>query len=147
MSTLKQTVNRLKSFDFEKAILKVYKDNDNIIIDLNTDSQLGEKGIDSTGSLLPGPYAPFTIASKQGQSGFGGITSHITLFGEGAFHNKFFVEASKFPIIINSSDAKRNELVDDWGEDLFGLTKESIQELKEQTIDEIQAANRKGIGI
>lgn len=147
MSTLSETVKKINSFNFEKSILNVVKDNDNVLIDLNTDSQLGEKGVDSTGSALPGPYAPFTIASKQGKSGFAGITSHVTLFGEGDFHGKFFVDASKFPIIINSSDSKRNDLVSEWGEDVFGLTDESQSEFNDQILDDVQDANRKGIGI
>ena len=146
MSTLSQTVKKLKSFDFEKALLKVYKDNETILLDLNTDDQLGIKGILSTGDSLP-DYRPFTIASKQGKSGFAGITEHMTLFGEGEFHEGFTLDATKFPLFIDSKDSKTNDLVNRYTEDIFGLTKESIQELKEQLIDEIQAANRKGIGI
>ena len=146
MSTLSQTVKKLKSFDFEKALLKVYKDNETILLDLNTDDQLGIKGILSTGDSLP-DYRPFTIASKQGKSGFAGITEHMTLFGEGDFHKGFTLDATKFPLFIDSKDSKTNDLVNRYTENIFGLTKESIQELKEQLIDEIQAANRKGIGI
>ncbi len=148
MSTLNQTVKKLNSFDFEKAILKVYSSTKitNIILDLNTDEQLGKKGILSTGESL-GKYKPFTIASKQGKSGFAGITSHITLFGDGPFHEGYTLDADKFPLIIFSSDLKETKLVTRFTEDIFGLTKESIQELKEQSIDEIQEAQRKGIGI
>lgn len=146
MSTLSQNVKILKSFDFEKAILKVYKDNDNIILDLNTDEQLGKKGILSTGESLP-DYSPNTFPFKQGKSGFAGITSHMTLFGEGPFHKSFFLDSAKFPLIINATDSKASELEERFTEDIYGLTTESIQELKEQSIDEIQAANRKGIGI
>ncbi len=148
MSTLSQTVKKLNSFDFEKALLKVYASSkiSKIILDLNTDEQLGKKGILSTGDSLP-DYAPFTIASKQGKSGFAGITSHMTLFGEGDLHESFILDAAKFPLIIDATDSKTNDLVNRYTENIFGLTKESIQELKEQSIDEIQAENRKGIGI
>ncbi len=146
MSTLSQTVKKLKSFDFQKALLKVYKDNETILLDLNTDEQLGKKGILSTGASLP-DYSPNTIPFKQGKSGFAGITAHMTLFGEGEFHEGFTLDATKFPLFIDSKDSKTNELVSRYTENIFGLTKESIQELKEQLIDEIQAANRKGIGI
>ena len=148
MSTLSQTVKKLNSFDFEKALLKVYASSkiSNIILDLNTDEQLGKKGILSTGESLPG-YAPFTIASKQGKSGFAGITSHMTLFGEGNFHEGFKLDAKKFPLIIFSTDSKAGDLETRYTENVYGLIKESIQELKEQSIDEIQAELRKGIGV
>ena len=148
MSTLSETVKRLNKFDFEKALLKVYGSTKitNIILDLNTDEQLGKKGIDSKGNSLP-DYSPNTLPFKQGKSGFAGITSHMTLFGEGDFHESFILDASSFPLFIEATDPKTNDLAFRYGEDIFGLTKESIQELKEQTIDEIQAANRKDIGI
>ena len=148
MSTLNQAVKNLKSFDFEKVLLKVYGTTKitNIILDLNTDDQLGKEGILSTGASLP-DYKPFTIASKQGKSGFAGITAHMTLFGEGDFHEGFTLDAAKFPLIIFSTDSKAGDLETRYTENVYGLTKESIKELKEQTIDEIQAANRKGIGI
>ena len=148
MSTLSQTVKKLNSFDFEKSLLKVYGSSkiSKIILDLNTDEQLGKKGILSTGDSLP-DYAPFTIASKQGKSGFAGVTSHMTLFGEGDFHGRFVLDAKKFPLIIFSTDSKAGDLETRFTENVYGLTKESIQELKEQSIDEIQADNRKGIGI
>lgn len=148
MSTLSQSIKILNRFDFEKSLLKVYDSTKikNIILDLNTDEQLGKKGILSTGALLP-DYKPFTIASKQGKSGFGGITGHMTLFGEGPFHEGFTLDAKKFPLIIFSSDSKAGDLEIRFTENIYGLTKESIQELKEQSIDEIQADNRKGIGV
>lgn len=148
MSTLSQTVKKLKSYDFEKSLLKIYASSKftNIILDLNTDEQLGKKGILSTGDSLP-DYSPNTLPFKQGKSGFAGITSHMTLFGEGDFHEKFTLDATKFPLFIFSTDSKAGDLETRFTENIYGLTKESIQELKEQSIDEIQNDNRKGIGI
>ena len=147
MATLAQSVKKIKAFDFEKEILKVAKDNDNVAIDLNTDSQLGEQGIDSKGSLLTGPYAPFTIDSKRGLSGFGGVTDHITLYQTGDFHEGFFMQASSFPITISSTDSKTNELKSEWGEDIFGLTDESQSEFNAHILPDVQESLRKGVGI
>ena len=147
MATLTQSIKKLKSFDFEKAILKVVKDNDNVAIDLNTDSQLGEKGIDSKGNLLPGPYAPFTIDQKAGLSRFGGITDHITLYHFGSFHEGFFMDTSKFDIMIDSSDSKTPKLKSDWGEDIMGLTQDSQSEFNNHILPDIQSALKNGIGI
>lgn len=148
VSTLSESVKKINSFDFEKALLKVYGSSkiSKIILDLNTDEQLGKQGITSGGLSLP-QYKPFTKELKNGLPGFAGVTDHMTLFGEGDFHKAFILDASKFPLIIDSTDSKTNDLVNRYTENIFGLTKESIQELKEQSIDEIQAANRKGIGI
>ncbi len=144
MATLTQSIKNLKSFDFEKAILKVVKDNDNVALDLNTESQLFGKGIDSKGNLLPGPYAPFTIEIKNLK---GQPTNRITLRDTGEFHEGFFMKATSFPVEIDSSDSKTSELKSQWGEDIFGLTDESQSEFNEQILDDIQTALKKGIGI
>ena len=146
MATLAKQLKSLKNFDLERAMLQVVKDNDNIVLDLNTDSQLGEKGIDSKGNLLPGPYAPFTIDSKRGLSGFAGVTDHVTLFQEGDFHDGFFIHATSFPIEIDSSDSKTGQLKSEWG-DIFGLTDESQSELNAHILPDVQDAYRKGLGI
>lgn len=145
MSTLNQTVKKLKSFDVEKGLLIILKKESNFITDLNTD-QLGQDGIDSLGKSL-GEYRPFTIDKKRNKSGLSGITSHVTLFDEGDFHRSFFVDASSFPVEIDARDPKRDELGDKYGEDIIGLTDESQSELNEVILPDVQELYRKGLGI
>ena len=135
---------RLKSFNLEKAILQVVKDNANVAIDLNTDSQLFDKGIDSKGNLLPGPYAPFTIDIKglKGQP-----TDRITLRDTRDFHDSFFIKANKFPVEIDATDSKTSELKSEWGDDIFGLTSDSLLELKSQILPDLQDKISKAIGV
>lgn len=147
MSTLAQSLKKVKGFDFEKELLKVAKGNDNIALDLNTDSQLGDQGIDSKGNLLPGPYAPFTVDSKRGLGGFGGVTDHVTLYQTGDFHEGFFMDASSFPMTISSKDSKTSELESQWGNDIFGLNDESQSEFNEHILPDVQDSLKKGIGI
>ena len=144
MATIEASINRIKTFDFDKAILKVVKDNDNIAIDLNTDAQLFDKGIDSKGNLLPGPYAPFTIDIKSIK---GQPTDRITLRDTGDFHDSFFLKANSFPVEVDASDPKTAELKSEWGEDIFGLTGESQSELNDHILPDIQNVYKKALGL
>ncbi len=144
MASISSIVKRLKSFDPEKAILKVVKDNANVAIDLNTDSQLFDKGIDSKGNLLPGPYAPSTIDDKKLK---GQRTDHITLHDTESFKDGFFMNTTGFPVPIDSTDSKTSELKSDWGEDIFGLTSDSLSELKVHILPDLQDKIKKAIGI
>lgn len=144
MATLVNQVKSLKNFDVEKAMLKVVKDNDNIAIDLNTDSQLFDKGIDSKGNSLPGPYAPFTIDEKKVKNQ---PTDRITLRDTGEFHDGFFMRTTSFPIEIDSSDSKTGELKSQWGDDIFGLTNESQSEFNDHILPDVQDAYKRGLGI
>lgn len=113
------------------------KESEDLAISLNTDDQLGEKGIDSKGNELPKPYAPFTVDFKKAfGSGFGSITDHITLFGEGNFHKGWIMDARRFPVTFYSTDSKAGDLSKEWGKDIFGLTKQNIDELVNTEVKE-----------
>lgn len=137
--------NKVRKVNSRKITLKVIQENDNIAIDLNTDEQLGKRGIDSTGKKLPTPYAPLTIAIKKATGrGFGSVTDHITLYGEGDFHKAWFLDAKRFPTVFGSKDPKADELAREWGKDIFGLTKQNedafIKEIEGEIYQELQKA-------
>ena len=120
MSLLKEKGLKYKKINLERIALKAATQTRTVAVDLVTDDQLGGKGIDSDGNSL-GSYAPFTVASKRGQSGFAGITGHVTLFGEGDFHKSVFLNTTKFPLVFDATDSKKNKLLTEWG-DVLGLT-------------------------
>jgi hypothetical protein len=142
--SLQKFISALKSFDVENELLKVVRNNEDVILDLTREDQLFQKGIDSLGNKLPTPYAPFTIEIKQAK---GQPTDRITLRDEGDFHNAFFLRANNFPIVIDSSDSKRNELAIEWGEDIFGLTEDSLFETRKDVLPDFQKVQRKKLGI
>jgi len=142
--SLQKFISNLKSYDVEKELLNVVQNNEDVIRDLNTEDQLFQKGIDSKGNKLPTPYAPFTIAIKQQK---GQPTDRITLRDEGDFHNSFFVNADKFPIRIDATDEKRDKLVREWGEDIFGLTEQSLFETRKDILPDLQDVQKAKLGI
>jgi len=90
------------------------------IIDLNTDDQLYDKGIDSLGNRLQ-EYAYFTIEIK---TLLGQPRDRTTLFYSGKFHQGFtyIYNSEKFELEIYSTDEKSSKLVAKYGRDIFGLT-------------------------
>jgi len=128
----------------ETNLLKIIKANEAEAVDLNT-AQLGEHGIDSEGRQLPTPYAPFTVKVKQafGQ-GYGAVTGHITLFGEGDFHDSFFIDTSKFPVTFDAADSKKDKLLSEWGP-VLGLTKSSEDEFSDHIKPEVKEMYRDGL--
>ena len=103
------------------------------IIQMNTEDQLFDKGIDSKGESL-GEYSPFTIELKKLD---GQRYDHITLKDEGDFYKSFRVSVNKVTIEITADPIKDgNNLFDDFGEDIIGLTDESKQKLQEMAVIE-----------
>lgn len=109
------------------------------IVELNTESQLFEKGIDSNGVTLkeiggnestPSGYSPVTIEIKRRKGGKGGKISNITLYDEGDYYESHIVTVTTSGFEIDADPIKEDtNLFVEWGEDIVGLTDESLQKL------------------
>lgn len=133
---LSDIINNTRALKLNKALFFVLNKDDvkTLIIELNTDRQLFE-GVDATGFELEkigGSYTDFTINTKIEESL---PFDRITLFQTGKFYGTFSVQVMKTQIKIKADTIKidengeRQDLQDRWGEDLLGLTDESIEEL------------------
>ena len=136
-------VNKIINLLIEK------RDFTELIIELNTDKQLYEEGIDSLGVSL-GNYAATTIegtANFEGRKSKGLRFDHITLFDTGQFYKSFEV------IIRNENDAfffidadpmrDDTNLFDEWGADIVGLTDKSKEILGDKLKVELQKEVRR----
>ena len=94
-----------------------------LIIDLNTNEQLFEQGIDSKGDEL-GTYSAYTKSIKQTK---GQRTDHITLKDTGEFYKSFRVvlNGSSIQIVANPIKDDTN-LFREYGIDIVGLTEDSM---------------------
>lgn len=125
--TLKQLHEKLLSLQvmygkkLEVLQLEVVYELEDQITEANK-SMLWE-GRKSDGKSMP-PYSKFS-----------GKTGKIRLYDQGFFYQGFFVERTgSFPIVIDSSDEKRDMLVERYGETIFGLDKVAINELAKDHI-------------
>lgn len=109
---------------------RIIEQNKAEILDLNRESQLYDKGIDSNGVMLR-PYSPFTIAIKRGK---GQVFNRTTLFDEGNFFRRFDLLNKGGKITIFSRDPKSEKLQDDYGEAIYGLTPENQDKMNENII-------------
>ena len=110
---------------------KIIKAKEQFILNLNRQAQL-MKGIDSKGEKIAPEYKPFTVQIKQL---IGQPYDRVTLFYSGKFYAKFKIVYNKdmsFEII--STEQKTPKLMDKYGDDIFGLTKENQQILNEKII-------------
>ena len=115
---------------FGENWFKIVFDRDDIkdeIIRLNTEEQLGELGVKSDGELVsPDGYAPSTINERI----LAGLqTQHMDLKFTGEFWDSWEVQAGKDFIIIRADGQKEDRnLFEIYGEDVLGLTDDSIAE-------------------
>lgn len=95
-----------------------------MIIQMNTEDQLEEDGIDSLGRAL-GDYSPYSVEIKKMK---GQRYDHITLKDTGAFYDSWVVTVDRDGINIDADDVSHYDepLFKVWGEDVLGLTKENL---------------------
>ena len=106
-----------------------------VIIHLNTEDQLFDKGIDSRGVKLEdvgGAYTPNTIfgikGKFKGKLELGLPVDRVTLYNSGEFYKSFVVTTEQNgDIVINADPNKPNQnLFDRYGKDIVGLTKNNL---------------------
>lgn len=128
-----QRLRRLTAEEQEKEILKIVDEFEPVALDLNT-AQLMD-GKDSKGQLLA-PYRNPEYAAFKRTLNSKGVTD-LKLTGD--FHQSFFQDVTKFPVAFGATDEKTDELVQGYGEEIFGMDKSNTEEFSDQLKPEIVA--------
>lgn len=109
---------------------KLSKDREliDLIIYLNTEAQLYDRGVNSDGIRLDsigGSYASSTIAIKESK---GQPTDRVTLRDSGDFYNSWIVFLNDdYDLEINADPIKETgNLFNRWGKEIVGLTDENL---------------------
>lgn len=119
----------------DSLILKVIEENEPFLVDLNTAQLM--RGRDSNGQIF-GTYRSQQYADfKRYVNPIGGGNVDLRLTGR--FHNSFYIEAKRFPVIFDARDYKTPRLTEKYGTQIFGLTKESketaVEHIRGEVID------------
>lgn len=109
------------------------------VVELNTQGQLYDKGVDSEGTPLEaigGNYSPKTKRYKAEQ---GQRYDHVTLEDTGEFYASEKAEFTSNGDILLTADTIKDgqDLQDRWGKNILGLTTESQMILKPILTDDI----------
>ena len=131
MKALVSLANRLKRITVNELLLVLSQNKEftDLIIELNTRKQLYDKGIDSLGDNI-GSYSAKT---KQIKAEKGQITDHVTLFDTGEFYKSFRIFFNGTDFVISADTIKdTDDLIYKYGEEILGLTKESLSLLREK---------------
>lgn len=119
----------LEGLDIEEISAQVVQDNSEIIADLNA-GQLAQ-GIRADSKPILPEYSPLTVQLKKEKSGLSAVTDHVTLFDKGDFYKGLEVLVKGTEIDYGSNDPKSGKLQTKYGDQIFGLTEDSADELSE----------------
>lgn len=129
LQNLKDKIENLPVRDFLKEAVE---ENAEYIADLNTDQMYA--GIRSDGTEIEPEYKQI---SKELKKLAGQPFDRVTLYGEGDFHKETVAtNADKEGFELYSTNWKEKKLKAKYGDKIFGLTKQSKQELKDERLKE-----------
>ena len=130
MNIIEDLINRVQNFEsnINQYIKAEIAEDEAYICDMNSQNQLYERGINSKNKKIAdyAPYTSTTIAIKKLK---GQPTNRVTLRDTGEFHASFFLYIDDYKFFIDATDDKVNKLAFKYGEDIFGLTDDNINEL------------------
>lgn len=112
----------LTSGEFIKDIVE---ENEAFIVELNSEEQLFEKGITSTGVSIA-DYAPYSQVTVEIKRQKGQPVNRVTLRDEGDFHASFAIKADNEQFEIVANDWKVKDLTLYYGDEILGLTDDNI---------------------
>lgn len=109
-------------------IQNILWDNEAYIVDLNSQDQLFEQGVNRLGVSIM-DYAPYTDKTIEIKEAKGQPTNRVTLHDEGDFAGSFFLEVGEKSFEIKAGDWKTEELIKKYGRQILGLTDENISKV------------------
>lgn len=141
MKALKDLAERIKSLSIDDLMRVLSQDKTftDFIIELNTQKQLFDKGIDSTGKRLSdigGEYSEVTLNIARDRGRSKKSESDINLNDTGDFYRswKVFLDNNN-DLQIEADSLKTSwdgtiDLLDRWGANILGLTEDSLEQLR-----------------
>lgn len=122
--------NRVSAFknDIGIIIQNIVYENEAYIVDMNTEDQLYQRGVNALGVDISDykPYSHITIEIKRLKNQ---PTNRVTLRDTGDFHSSFYIFAGTEQFEINAKDTKTKDLIAKYGRQILGLTNENISSL------------------
>lgn len=108
-------------------VKKAVEENTEKIVEMNVE-QLYDFGINALGISIDtyAPYSPYTVRVKTEK---GQPTDRVTLRDTGDFHKSFEVVVGPTDFYITATDYKTADLVEKYGERIFGLIPQNKTEL------------------
>lgn len=131
LSVLQNLKDKIENLPVREFLQEAVEENAEYIGQLNAKQMYAGKRAD--GSDIEPEYKQLT---KQIKAAKGQPFDRVTLKDTGSFHKKIDIDADKKGFDIFSTDFKEDELKEKYGEKIFGLAKESKQELKDERLKE-----------
>ena len=132
--TLSEYLNKLKTFNLLTEVEEIINENEKQVVEL-IERQLAE-GRRGDGTLLP-LYKETTKLIKR-QTGGILLGDRIALIDTGEFWESIFATAYNGSVEIDAKDRKRDELIARYGDNVFLLAEDSLEEISKLVFTQLK---------
>ena len=139
MVTVSDFLENLRAIDFKSLTKTIVEDNQKAIVDLNRRDQIFDRGIDALGNKLP-TYAASTQSIFDTKDNGSDMGRHkpkgysYNLFWTGQSYYGFYAYVKGLNLYITTDTRGRKLLIQNGGENIFGLTLENQNKVNWQII-------------
>jgi len=107
-------------------VLSLVRNKEEDVLTLIVEDQMFREGVDGEGNKIRPAYTASTVRIKRGK---GQPTNRVTLRDEGDFHRSVFLYFEDDRFFVFSDDPKAKYLFSKYGDDVLGLSDESIERI------------------
>jgi hypothetical protein len=135
---LRNRLDKFKQLDADKMAYQLTRTGNfqDLVIELNTEDQLYDKGQNSKGESLSdigGDYSPITIEISKRKGRPKKSASSINLNDTGDFYNSFTVTPFIGGFDIDADPIKDDtNLFSEWGVDIVGLNEQNLDKIRQE---------------
>ena len=123
LNILIKKLNKLAAGDIEKVVFKKTMQRSQDKIEDMQRFQM-QQGLDSDGDVIGYLRSSIYARAKKNKGGIAPV-GHVDLKDTGAFQSKIKARIVHGAVLLDSSDSKTDDLVEKYGEDIFGFNEES----------------------
>ena len=142
---IRELNKRLKSFDMEFSKELAVRKSSKLIIDFNRYQM--RQGKDAKNGMITPFYSKNWAKYKESLSTYGLTGKKVNLFLTGSFQKEMYLIITNGEYFIHSQNEKTPKLKEKYGNDIFGLNRDSNAEIKPIVTNEFMKIFRQKTGI
>lgn len=135
MKVISGKIEALKRFQKEadRVAIDEVANNDSIVLDMNFQEQLRDKGVNSKGVSIES-YRPYSDSYLKAKKAAGKYRGYVDLNLEGDFTSSGVLKKGALQVEIDNTDYKTEWLVKRYGKSIMGLTNENLNEIRQDYV-------------
>ena len=140
---MQELYRKVSAIDLETLKREAVNENREELVDINSEKQMYQTGVDSRGNPIRPEYHPITVRIKKAK---GQPYNRVTLRDTEDFHKSMLLKVKGDEYQIDATDHKTRDLVSKYG-DIFGIAPQFLPEAREKVTRSLGRLFKRATGL